>query len=167
MKLLLLWRRTQSIKMGKPKYIQTPAKLWEYFTQYKKHVKENPRKRHVFVGKDGASEHEKLEVPLTFEGFEVYCYDNGWIAELKNYFANTNNAYEAYRPICSHIKKTIRADQIEGGMVGQYNPSITQRLNGLTDKQETKLDATFTGLTISVNKSGLPPATSEKDYNEL
>jgi hypothetical protein len=26
-------------------------------------------------------------------------------------------------------------------MVGQYNPSITQRLNGLVDKQELKLEA--------------------------
>ena len=30
----------------------------------------------------------------------------------------------------------IRQDQIEGGMSGIYNPSITQRLNGLTDKSE-------------------------------
>ena len=44
--------------------------------------------------------------------------------------------YEAYVSICSHIKEEIRQDQIEGGMVGQFNPSITQRLNGLTEKTD-------------------------------
>jgi hypothetical protein len=46
------------------------------------------------------------------------------------------NAYEDYRTICKCIEDEIRTDQIEGGMVGQYNPSITQRLNGLTEKQD-------------------------------
>jgi hypothetical protein len=30
----------------------------------------------------------------------------------------------------------IRQDQIEGGMAGVYNPSITQRLNGLKENIE-------------------------------
>ena len=34
-------------------------------------------------------------------------------------------------------RKAIRKDQIEGGMVGQYNPSITQRLNNLTERVDT------------------------------
>jgi hypothetical protein len=38
--------------------------------------------------------------------------------------------------ICTHIKEIVRQDQIEGGMVGQYNPSITQRLNGLKEQVE-------------------------------
>lgn len=120
--------------MAKRKYIETPEKLWEYFLEYKQHTKSNPRKRHVFVGKDGMSEYEKLEVPLTMEGFELYCFERGWINDLKHYFANTDNAYDAYRPICSRVKTAIRQDQIEGGLVGQYNSSITQRLNGLTEK---------------------------------
>jgi hypothetical protein len=44
---------------------------------------------------------------------------------------------ESLLPICSYIKREIRTDQINGGMVGQYNASITQRLNGLTEKTET------------------------------
>jgi len=34
----------------------------------------------------------------------------------------------------------IRQDQISGGMVGQYNPSITQRLNGLVEKSQVEND---------------------------
>ena len=36
------------------------------------------------------------------------------------------------------LRKTIRQDQIEGGMAGVYNPSITQRLNSLVEKTENK-----------------------------
>jgi hypothetical protein len=36
--------------------------------------------------------------------------------------------------VCSRIRKNIREDQIAGGMAGIYNASITQRLNGLTEK---------------------------------
>ena len=120
--------------MGKHKYIESPEKLWEYFLQYKLHVKSNPRKKHVFVGKDGMSEHEKLEVPLTMEGFEMYCFEQGLINDLGDYFSNNEDRYKDYATICSRIKKSIRQDQIEGGMVGQYNSSITQRINGLTEK---------------------------------
>ena len=36
-------------------------------------------------------------------------------------------------------REEIREDQIIGGMLSFYNPSITQRLNGLVEKQETSI----------------------------
>jgi hypothetical protein len=125
--------------MAKHKYIETPEKMYELFLAYKHEVKSNPRKKHTFVGKDGNSEYELLERPLTIEGFECYCYDNEIINDLSNYFANSDNRYSEYSTICSRIKKEIRNDQIEGGIVGQYNASITQRLNGLTEKVATEV----------------------------
>jgi hypothetical protein len=122
--------------MGKNKYIETPEKMWELFELYKTETKSKPILKHVFVGKDGISDNEKREKPLTLEGFECWCYDKGIIGDLSHYFANTGNNYSDYLTICSRIRKAIRTDQIEGGMAGIYNPSITQRLNGLTDKSE-------------------------------
>ncbi len=121
---------------GKKKYIETPEKLLEYFNEYKKEVKSNPRTKHVFVGKDAVSEREELERPLTLEGFEIYCFEKGYINDLGDYFSNKNDKYSDYSTICLYIKKIIRDDQITGGMVGQYNASITQRLNGLKDQIE-------------------------------
>ena len=123
--------------MARPKgtkYIETPEKMWELFEAYRKEVKDNPRTKHVFVGKDGASESERLERPLTIEGFRNYARKHKGC--VNDYFANTDDRYSDYTTICRAITEEIRQDQIEGGMVGQYNPSITQRLNGLTDKQE-------------------------------
>ena len=122
--------------MGKPKYIETPEKMWEYFEAYRKEVKSNPIKKHVFVGKDGVSDFEQRERPLTIEGFELYLMNKGIINDVSDYFENKEQRYTNYIPICRAIRKTVREDQISGGMAGIYNPSITQQLNGLTDKSE-------------------------------
>jgi hypothetical protein len=83
---------------------------------------------------------EPLEVPLTLEGFEIWTL-NKFGFHIEQYFKNVEKRYEEFVPICTHIRKEIRRDQIEGGMVGQYNASITQRLNGLTEKVENTIVA--------------------------
>ena len=124
--------------MGRHKAIETPELMLQYFTEYCEYAKNNPIKVHDFVGKDGDEVYRLRERPLTIEGFENYCYNQGVIGDLSHYFANTNNAYSDFLTICSRIRKTIRQDQIEGGMAGVYNPSITQRLNSLVEKSENK-----------------------------
>jgi len=124
---------------GNGKYIETPEKMWEYFEAYRSQVKANPRTKTVFPGKDAIPQREPLERPLTLEGFENWCANAGIIEDLSNYFANTKGNYSDYSTICSRIKRVIRQDQIEGGMVGQYNASITQRLNALVEKQENQV----------------------------
>jgi len=122
--------------MAKKKYIETPEILLELFEKYKSKVHENPRYNYQ-LAKDGSVVPIPLRVPLTMEGFRIFCYNE--IGSIKHYFENTDNSYSEYLPICSHIREEIRNDQIEGCMVGQYNASITQRLNGLTEKQETTI----------------------------
>jgi hypothetical protein len=124
--------------MAKNKYIETPVKLWELFELYKTDLKENPIKVHDFVGKDGDSVDRKKERPLTMEGFQNYLDDNDIITDVTDYFENKGDRYSDYIRICSRIKRKIKQDQIEGGMAGIYNPSITQRLNNLVDKTENK-----------------------------
>jgi hypothetical protein len=124
--------------MGRPKAIETPEIMLQLFTEYCEYAKSNPIKVHDFVGKDGDEVYRLRERPLTIEGFENYCYNQGVVSNIDRYFANTDNAYEDFRSICSRIRKTIRQDQIEGGMAGVYNPSITQRLNSLVEKSENK-----------------------------
>ena len=84
------------------------------------------------------------------EGFRVFCFKNQGC--IKHYFDNTDNRYNEYSTICSHIKDLIRQDQIEGGMVGQYNASITQRLNGLKEQTEnTNIEKPiFKGIDLNV-----------------
>lgn len=123
--------------MGKHKYIESPEKMYELFKEYKEITKSNPIKQHDFIGgKDLHEVHRHKERPLTMEGFENYVASVGLNQDLSHYFANHEKRYDDYLAICSRIRKEIRQDQIEGGMAGIYNPSITQRLNNLTDRQD-------------------------------
>jgi len=121
-------------KVGRPRNLNSPEQLYELFERYKIDVKANPRIKSVFGGKEFEERAEPLERPLTMEGFEVFCWDE--VGQVEQYFKNIDKRYEEFIPICSRIRKEIRRDQIEGGMVGQYNPSITQRLNGLKEQVE-------------------------------
>ena len=116
--------------MAKKKYIETPEKLYELFEAYKA----NRKPREIQKATATGVKSEWHTPPLTMEGFENYCEDV--VGCVHQYFVNQDNAYTEYLNICSRIKRLIRQDQIEGGMVGQYNPSITQRLNGLTEKTD-------------------------------
>ena len=121
-------------KRGRPRNLDSPEQLYELFERYKRDVKANPRIKSVFGGKEFEERAEPLERPLTMEGFELFCWDE--VGQVEQYFKNIDKRYEEFIPICSRIRKEIRRDQIEGGMVGQYNPSITQRLNGLKEQVE-------------------------------
>jgi len=122
--------------MGRLKKIESPEKMWEYFVAYKKHTKDNPKKVTDWVGGLATEVERKKEIPLTLEGFENWCEDNDIISGIDQYFSNQNKLYDEYVGICLRIRRNIRQDQIEGGMAGVFNPSITQRLNSLTEKQD-------------------------------
>lgn len=122
--------------MAKIKYIETPAKLWDYFKQYRDHTRQNPIIVIEYMGKDIQRVEKPLQRPLTMEGFSSWLFENDIIKDVWQYFSNQGGLYTEYMDICSRIREIIRTDQIEGGMAGIYNPSITQRLNGLTDKTD-------------------------------
>ena len=125
-------------KVGRPKNIETPEKMWELFLDYKQSIKGAPIKVHDFVGKDAEEVERKKERPLTLEGFSNWCFEKDITTNIDQYFANSKDIYPEFSSICSRIRLIIKQDQIEGGMVGIYNPSITQRLNGLTEKIEQR-----------------------------
>ena len=129
-------------KVGRPRNIETPELMYQLFKEYIVETKSNPFKIKDWVGKDAKEIKREKEKPLTLEGFENYCFDKGIINDLGDYFSNKNERYSEFATICSRIRKIIRQDQIEGGMANIYNSSITQRLNGLADKQEieTKIE---------------------------
>lgn len=131
--------------MGISKYIESPELLWKLFLQYKKDTKSLPFKVHDFVGKDATEVFKEKERCLTMEGFEEFVCDhpdtkfNTSYPDLSDYFENKDNRYADFLPICSRIKRQIRKDQIEGGMAGIYTPSITQRLQGLVERNQTEI----------------------------
>ena len=124
------------MERGRPRTFKTPQDLWDEFVEYCDKTKEQPILVKDWIGPKAVQVYREKEAPLTMEGFKLHLWDKGIADGGRDYFSNKGGAYEDFSAICSRIKEAIRADQIKGGMAGIYNPSITQRLNGLVEKQE-------------------------------
>lgn len=133
--------------MYNTKKIRGEEHLWQLFEEYVKETKGNPIKVHDFVGQLATEVHRKKERPLTMGSFEVFVSKREEVRTLVHYFNNTAGKYEEYIEVCEIIKKVIQADQIEGALAGIYNSNLTARLNGLTDKTESKVTATVSQIT--------------------
>lgn len=126
------------------------------FIEWKEFIENNPIKKQVFVGKDGRHDYELIPRPYTLEGFQNFAEEK--IGCVHQYFENRDKRYSTYVDICTRIKRVIRQNQIENGLAGLYNPSITQRLNGLTEKS----DITTNGKDINEIKVNIIKADGDK-----
>ena len=133
--------------MHPTRIFKSPNELQTAFNEYKSQLEEEAQKwlRVQYVGREGDRKADPQKVPMTMEGFERFCYEN--YGCVHQYFDNKDGLYSDFVTICLRIKTEIRENQIIGGLLGFYNPSITQRLNGLTDR----IDTTTNGKEISQN----------------
>ena len=136
---------------------KTTDALADTWQDYKDSIKEQEKewKKVQYVGRNGDRVEDTVKVPLTFEGFKRYCWDEG-LGAIEKYFTNQGGYYDEFGGICSRIKNEIRENQIIGGMNGFFNPSITQRLNNLSEKTENKNThevEIFKGIDLSVQES--------------
>jgi len=122
--------------MHPTRIFKSPDELEHAWSLYKEDLEVQAKEwlKVQYVGKDGMRMTDAMKLPYTMEGFEVFCYKN--FGCIEQYFKNKDGYYEDFVPICSHIKKEIRSNQITGGLLGVYNPSITQRLNNLSDNTD-------------------------------
>lgn len=141
--------------MPRPKLL-TEDEFIALFLEWKEYIETNPIKKQVFVGKDGRHDYELIPRPYTLEGFLNFAEEK--VCNVHQYFENREGRYSTYVDICTRIKRVIRQNQIENGLAGLYNPSITQRLNNLTEKT----DVTTNGEAINEIKiSIIRPDTKE------
>lgn len=122
--------------MHPTRIFKSPDELELAWKAYKENLKQEALEwvKVQYVGKDGGRREDEYKLPYTLDGFEVFCYNN--FGNVGQYFDNKGGYYDDFVAICSHIRKEIRSNQITGGLLGVYNPSITQRLNGLAEKSE-------------------------------
>lgn len=139
--------------MHPTRIFKQPEELANAFEEYKENLKEQANEwlKVDYVGKDGKRVTEAQKVPMTLEGFKRYCRTN--YGEVGQYFDNKDGYFDDFVVICLHIREEIRENQVIGGLLGFFNPSITQRLNGLTDKTETKQEINLTGVEVSIKRN--------------
>jgi len=142
--------------MAKPRYIETPEKLYELFEKYTEDTKR--RVRTIPKATNKGVLYEEHVPPLTIDGFKTYANKQG--TDINRYWYNVDGTLNEYVSIVTRIKEEIRNDQVEGALVGQYQQNIVARLNNLTEKT----DVTSNGENINEIKiSIIRPDTKELD----
>lgn len=143
--------------MGRPKYIETPEKLWELFIQYTDSLEileqEVP---HVKLGTVKISTKE----PMTMEGFK--CYGHEHDITIDHYIKNSEDAYNDYRPIVTRIKETIFKNNFSRASVGIYKENLIARQLGIGDKSQVDSTVELKGLPVNIITNSPPLANDEK-----
>jgi hypothetical protein len=148
--------------MPKPKLIETPERLLELFKEYVKHESENPMYRIDYVGKEGKQVKTPLETPITFDGFEVYLYNQEIINDLGDYSKNKDGRYSEYAPIIAYIRKHCYVHNFKGAAVKLFDPNLIARKLGIKDSS----DVTTNGESINEIKVNIIKP-SDTNTNEL
>ena len=115
---------TPNKKVGRPR-AYTPEALEAKFEEYVEWVKANP----VYINKVSAGEIIPVPTqrPLTLVGF----------CQFAKISKDTFRRYEdEFCGLLTCVRVAIEADQLEGAMVGQYNPNIVARVLHLADRQD-------------------------------
>ena len=126
---------TPNKKVGRPR-AYTPEALDAKFEEYVEWVKANP----VYINKVSAGEIIAVPTqrPLTLVGF----------CQFAKISKDTFRRYEdEFCGLLTCVRVAIEADQLEGAMVGQYNPNIVARVLHLADRQ----DVTTNGKAITAS----------------
>lgn len=144
----------------RPKYIETPEKLWQLFEQYK----ESTLKEKINL----PISHVKLGViyldfypPLTEQDFERWLASEGILSQTKDYFTNRDERYSEFVPIVSRIKNEIFSHNFKYASIGAFKENLIARQLGLSDKAESKIEHTG-NINANFGNSVQPPSQSKE-----
>jgi hypothetical protein len=127
----------------------TPDELMTAFEEYRTFIKANPKLiQKLAYTQVVLIEHE---LPLTLQGFEAFVG-----ADLSRYLSATKGTnYEHYGITARNIKTQVKADQLQGAIVGYFNANIVSRLTGLHSKVEAETMRTRIAIENESRKKGL------------
>lgn len=98
------------------------------------------------------------KTPLTIQGF---CNFAGVSSELYARY-KSDKGFEDYHGITTYMDGIIKQNQLEGSMVGAYNPNIVARLLGLAEKTET--DHTSGGQSLPPVVINIQPLKEDENF---
>ena len=118
--------------------------FFPYFLLHKWIVWNNDIKhKQYFVLKQKREDRTDILIVDASKGFEKVGKNNKLRAsDIKKIADTVINRTDIDKYSRAVSREEIRENQIIGGLLGFYNPSITQRLNGLVEKQSNEVTAT-------------------------
>lgn len=143
------------VKEGRPRNLNSPEELWKLFEEYKEDliVQAEKWKKVQYVGKEGERVEDAPTMPMILKGFYTFCHYR--LGCVRQYFKNESENYIEFLPITTRIRDEIEANQVSGALLGNFNPNLTARLNGIKEQTET--------ITTSINILNIDPLDDSAD----
>ena len=131
---------------GRPRLFETPEALWDAFIAYVEWSTNNPltisdtrSQKKSDIKAEKSQRKQQTERPLTLSAFRLH-------ASIKREWATFKKDYESkgeeYCQVLQAIEGTVRNQQVQNALVGNYKENLVARLNGISDsiKQEVSAD---------------------------
>ena len=136
--------------VGHPKNFATPDLFQKVWNEYKDLVDADPHIEEVLTVKGDIVKVKKPR-PYMRQGFEAYCYNNGY-GHVCQYIKNQEGLYNEYIPIVTHARNEWEDNQISGTLTGRFKaPNLVARISNLKENIEQtnniKLDQ-ITGMEV-------------------
>lgn len=125
--------------LRKPKYIETPERLYQLWQEYRQWCEQNPYARNDFRGSDAREVFLYTPRPHTLAGFQAYLSERSIITDLGNYFYDTSGAYDSYVGIVKQIKAESKGHVLDGALAGVFKENLTGRYLGIPQVVEQKI----------------------------
>ena len=129
------WWRKRS-KHGRNALFTEPQQLWDACVEYFDYMDSRTDwDGQNWVGKDGEEVIVKKKVPYTLSGLCLFLDVSPiYLNEFEKSETFKNNP--DFSIVLTRVRQIIQTQQIDGGLLGYFNASLTARINGLTEKQD-------------------------------
>ncbi len=123
---------------GRPKAIDSPEELKQAATDYFEYCEKNPIFEQKAFSVQGEVVDHPMEkpVPFTLQGFYSF-------AGITQSTFERLCELDEFRGMCSSIRNAITGQKVEGAIVGLFNATLTQRIEGISDKVESAATVTY------------------------
>lgn len=136
-------------KGGRPRKLESPIALLDYFKQYVKEEFAKPILVTDWVGKDSIEVQRQKYVSLTMQGFNCWLFERNIIHGINDYITNKDGEYNEFSEIITYIKDFIFNHNFKGASVNELNPNLIARQLSIKETSEVSVDAKVTNTNLT------------------
>lgn len=151
---------------GRPAKFKTPQELWDAFLAYCEWAANNPmtvqdtRSQRKSSARDEKAQYKQtVERPYSLVAFRLHAgIKRDWDTFKKDYAKKGKD----FRGVLQAIEESIRQQQVENAMVGNYKENIVSRINNISDTIRQEVFGE-----LNTNRKGMSVQEARDFINQL
>lgn len=151
---------------GRPAKFKTPQELWDAFLAYCEWAANNPmtvqdtRSQRKSSARDEEAQYKQtVERPYSLVAFRLHAgIKRDWDTFKKDYAKKGKD----FRGVLQAIEESIRQQQVENAMVGNYKENIVSRINNISDTIRQEVSGE-----LNTNRKGMSVQEARDFINQL